>query len=125
MNNAVHWVKEKFLRTRRGIIDVGLSLVPQLVKSATGFLSSILIARGLGPAGMGQYALILSLTDTVTSLSDLGIGQTALRYASLSASQGDSKGQMAVLRWAARLRLLLVTVMIIFCPHSRKPPLAY
>ena len=62
---------------------------------------------------MGQYALILSLTDTVTSLSDLGIGQTALRYASLSASQGDSKGQMAVLRWAARLRLLLVTVMII------------
>jgi O-antigen/teichoic acid export membrane protein len=94
--------------SRKGIADVLVSLVPQATKSLLGFLSSILLARGLGPAGMGQYALIQSVTDTVSSLSDPGVSQTAIRYAAIAASRGDADAQLAVVRWAFRLRLLAV-----------------
>jgi O-antigen/teichoic acid export membrane protein len=94
--------------SRKGIADVLVSLVPQATKSLLGFLSSILLARGLGPSGMGQFALVQSVTDTVTSLSDPGVSQTAIRYAAIAVSRGDTDGQLAVLRWAFRLRLAAV-----------------
>jgi O-antigen/teichoic acid export membrane protein len=97
--------------SRKGIADVLVSLVPQASKSLLGFLSSILLARGLGPGGMGQYALVQSISDTVTSLADPGVSQTAIRYASIAAARGDSEGQLAVIRWAFRLRLLAVLGM--------------
>jgi len=99
--------------SRQGIRDVAVSLVPLASKAVIGFLSSILLARGLRPAGMGEYALVLSVTDTVTSLSDLGIGQTAIRYASLSVSQNEPGGQLAVLRWAFRIRIVLTGLMVV------------
>ncbi len=97
----------------RGVEDVAVSLIPQAGKSVAGFLSSVLIARGLGPSGLGQFALVTSVSDSVTILSDLGVGQTALRYASLSASHNDTAGQLAVLRWAFRLRLLITLLMVV------------
>ena len=47
--------------SRQGIKDTLVSAVPQLVGVFTGFFSSVLIARGLGPEGMGKYALVMSL----------------------------------------------------------------
>jgi O-antigen/teichoic acid export membrane protein len=95
-------------QSRRAIKDVILSLVPQSARSGAGFITAVLLARGLGPAGMGQYALVTSLTDTIGSLSDLGIGQIALRYASSAAARDDRKTLVSVLRWAFRVRLVLV-----------------
>lgn len=90
----------------------------------TGFFSSVLIARGLGPEGMGQYALVMSLAGIATSLSDLGIGQTAIRYASRAAASKDTPTQMAVLRWALRWRLSLVfistTAFFLLAPYIAK-----
>ncbi len=97
--------------SRQGISDVFVSAVPQLVGVLTGFASSILIARGLGPSGIGQYALVVSLASIATTLSDLGIGQTAIRFASRASASGDAVGQMVVLRWAFRLRLGLVMIV--------------
>ena len=96
---------------RYAIRDVGVSAIPQLIGVFTGFFSCVLIARGLGPRGMGQYALVLSLAGIATTLSDLGIGQTAIRYASRAAAGGDIPKQMAVLRWALRWRLTLVMLV--------------
>jgi O-antigen/teichoic acid export membrane protein len=104
------------MRSRQGAKDVVVSAVPQLVGVVTGFFGSILVARGLGPAGMGQYALIMSLAGIATTLSDLGIGQTAIRYASRAAALQDVAAQMSVLRWALRWRLSLVFfVTTVFC----------
>jgi len=82
--------------------------VPQAVKAVTGLLAAILIARGLGPGRFGEYALVLSVAGLTASLSDLGIGQTAVRYASNAAAHGDAAGHLAVLRWAFRKRMQLV-----------------
>jgi len=95
-------------------------MIPQSVGLAAGLATSILIARGLGPKGMGNYALILSVSGLATALSDLGIGQTAIRFASRAAATGDTAGQLAILRWAFRLRMLLAgtisTTVFIFAP---------
>jgi O-antigen/teichoic acid export membrane protein len=60
---------------------------------------------------MGQYALAISISSFTIGLSDMGIGQTAIRYASRAASQGDVEGQFAILRWTFRLRMLFVLVL--------------
>ena len=86
--------------------------LPQFVKALTGFVTTVWLTRGLGPAGLGEYALVLSVSDSIVGLSDLGIGQTAIRYASLAWSRGDSGGQAAILRWAFRTRITLVAVMV-------------
>jgi O-antigen/teichoic acid export membrane protein len=81
-------------------------MAPQVVALITGLITAVLVARGLGPNSLGQYALILSVSTFAAILSDLGVGQTAIRYASRAASHGDEKNQFAVLRWAFRVRML-------------------
>ncbi len=108
LDRVTEQLKEFTGNSRKGISDVLVSLVPQATKSLLGFLSSILLARGLGPGGMGQYALVQSVADTVATLSDPGTSQTAIRYASIAAAHHDTQGQFAVIRWAFRLRLLSV-----------------
>lgn len=115
------WFWRTLSRSRQGVKDVVFSAIPQLVGVFTGFLSSIFIARGLGPIGMGQFALVMSLAGVATTLSDLGLGQTAIRYASRAAANNDEPGQMSVLRWALRWRLSLVflvtTAFFIVAPY--------
>lgn len=110
--------------SRQGVKDVLISAVPQIVGLLTGFFSSVLIARGLGPEGMGQFALVMSLAGVATVLSDLGIGQTTIRYASQAAAIKDTPAQMAVLRWALRWRLSLVfvvtTAFFLLAPYIAK-----
>jgi O-antigen/teichoic acid export membrane protein len=107
--------------SRRGIRDVIVLIIPQVATVVAAFVTSVLIARGLGTDGMGQFALILSLAGVAASLSDLGIGQTAIRFASRAASVGDTDGQMSVLRWAFRLRLALsmaaTGLLFVFAPQ--------
>lgn len=110
------WLMETYAGSQRGIRDVVLLMIPQVVLVLAAFATSVLIARGLGPSGLGKYALILSVSGVAASLSDLGIGQTAIRFASRAASVQDTDAQMAVLRWAFRLRIvfsLVVTALFI------------
>ena len=67
-----------FRTSRQGVKDVIVSMVPQVVGVVTGFVSSILIARSLGPHDLGRYALVMSLMTVAVNLSDLGIGQAAV-----------------------------------------------
>lgn len=99
--------------SRQGTRDVLVSMLPQFIGVATGFVTSILLARGLGPDGLGRFSLVLSLAAVAGSLSDLGIGQTAVRYASRAAAKGDLEGHLAVLRWAFRLRIAMVAVVTV------------
>jgi O-antigen/teichoic acid export membrane protein len=105
---AVTQSKNVILESFTAIEDVVVSLFPGAAVLLTGALAAILIARGLGPFGMGQYALVMSVSSFTIGLSDLGIGQTAIRYASRAASHGDVEGQFAILRWTFRLRMLFV-----------------
>jgi O-antigen/teichoic acid export membrane protein len=97
---------------RQAIEDVLVSSFPQIITALVGLVTSALVARGLGPAGVGEYALIISIPTLVIGLSDLGIGQTAIRYASKAASNADTEGLFSVLRWAFRLRMIFVLIFI-------------
>jgi len=96
---------KRLLRTSRGVRDVSVSILPQAVNSAVGFATSIALARGLGAAGMGTYSLVISISTALLTLSDLGIGHTAVRFASHAVAQGNKIAQYAVLRRALRWRL--------------------
>jgi len=100
--------KKIFFESLKAIEDVIVSTFPGVAGLLTGAITAALIARGLGPFGMGQYALVVSVSTFTLGLSDMGIGQTAIRYASRAASQGDVEGQFAILRWTFRLRMLFV-----------------
>ena len=104
-------VRDLFAMSQSGIRDVLLLLAPQAVMVLTGFLTTVLVARGLGPAALGHYGLVLSVAGLAAAFSDMGIGQTAIRYAARAAAEGRTGEQMAVLRWALRLRLALVLVV--------------
>ena len=103
--------KKVIFESLKAIEDVIVSAFPGMAGLLTGAITAALIARGLGPFGMGQYALVISISSFTGGLSDMGIGQTAIRYASRAASQGDVKGLFAVLRWTFRLRMLFVLAL--------------
>lgn len=103
---------KRLIHFRQAIEDVLVSSFPQIVSALVFLVTSALVARGLGPAGVGEYALIISIPTLVIGLSDLGIGQTAIRYASKAASNNDEDGLFSVLRWAFRLRMIFVLVFI-------------
>ncbi|NSW56908.1 MAG: oligosaccharide flippase family protein [Armatimonadetes bacterium] len=104
------WLRGRLAYYRQAIEDVLVSMAPQAVSLVAGVVTSVLIARGLGAEGMGQYALVLSVCGLTSQLSDLGIGRTAVRFAARAAALGDTRLQMSVLRWAFRLRMAMVLV---------------
>jgi O-antigen/teichoic acid export membrane protein len=105
--DALEALKSLFLGSKRGIRDVILLMIPQVVAVLAGIATTVLAARGLGTDDFGVYALVMSVAGIATVLSDLGIGQTAVRYASRAVSQNDIGGQLTILRWAFRVRLIL------------------
>lgn len=105
--------KELTVGARKGIEDVFVSMIPQAASIVSGLIISILLARGLGPAGVGNYSLIMTIPTLVAGLSDSGIGQTAIRYASKMAHIKDYRNMHAILRWAFNLRMLMVFIISI------------
>lgn len=93
--------------SRQGLRDTSVSMIPQFIGLGTGFLTTIILARILGPSSLGRYALVISLTTIAGSLSDLGIGQTTIHFASRAVASGNREMQMSVLRWAFRIRIFL------------------
>jgi stage V sporulation protein B len=108
LRSVIALPKKVIFESFKAIEDVIVSSVPGMVSLLTSALTAALVARGLGPSGMGQYALAISISSFTVGLCDFGIGQTAIRYASRAASQGDVEGQFAVLRWTFRLRMLFI-----------------
>ena len=94
--------------SRQGMKDAFICTIPQIVGTVTGLIGSVLIARGLGPYGLGQLALVTSLVTVTGSLSDLGLGSTTIWYTGRAVALGDVEGQFSVLRWALRLKLSMV-----------------
>src|SRR5450432_2351476 len=88
-----------------------VAMIPQGVRVVAGLVTYVSLARGLGPYGLGQYALCLSVAEVTGQLSELGLGQTGTRYASRAHARGDREGQMAVLRWAFRMRMAVVLMV--------------
>jgi O-antigen/teichoic acid export membrane protein len=107
MKGARHRIVSSLGRSRAGIRDFALSLAAQATTAAIGLAGSILTARGLSPAELGSYALIVSVVGFIGGLADLGIGQTAIRFGARAHAASDGDTQFWILRWAIRSRTLL------------------
>jgi O-antigen/teichoic acid export membrane protein len=79
------------------------------VSLGCGLLVNIVIARLLGPAGAGTVAFMLWLAIAASSIADLGMPQTMLRY--LAAEPAD--GTWRSLSRAAFIRILVPAVLVI------------
>ena len=123
-SDVIEGLRSLFLGSRRGIRDVILLMIPQVVAVIAGIITSVLAARGLGPDDFGAYALVMSVAGIATVLSDLGIGQTAVRYASRAVARNDTGGQLTILRWAFRIRLILSFVITLVL-YAAAPILAH
>jgi O-antigen/teichoic acid export membrane protein len=90
-----------------------IAIIPQLISFFCGFITSILIARGLGPEGFGKYGLLMSVPISIGQLSDMGIGQTSIRFGSKAHSLNEEDLKFSVFRWAFRIRFLISIILLI------------
>src|SRR3990170_3532961 len=64
----------------RFLFNVNVIFFSQLVNYALQFLLTIIIARGLGAAGRGDYALFVLSTTLAASIGTLGVGLGSIYY---------------------------------------------
>jgi O-antigen/teichoic acid export membrane protein len=95
------------LGRKTAIKDIAFSAMPQVMLALTSLVIAILLARELGPMALGSYALIISVTGLITVISESGLNQAALKFASHAAARQRYDQQHAVLRWALHCRILI------------------
>jgi len=76
------------LARRRGTKDVGWSLAGTGVQTALGIVTTILLARALGPSGFGVLSVVLALVFVVSGLADIGFTGSIIRLGSPEVMQG-------------------------------------
>jgi O-antigen/teichoic acid export membrane protein len=69
------------------------------VAYAAGLITSMLIARGLGPADYGRYAYLIWLSGVLVLLMNHGLTTSAIRFISESLGRQDSHGARSLHRW--------------------------
>lgn len=99
--------------TSKASFDFFYTGAAQGVGLATSFLTALLITNDLGLDQLGAYALILSISSFVSALADVGIGQTATRYASVAHANSELTKCNEVLAWSVNARILLAFASII------------
>ena len=102
----------------------GASLRAQLMRGAMGvgglrllsllftMTASILLARGLGPEGYGQYTFVITLITTLSIPLAPALMQLTIRETARMHQAGDNDRIRALLRWANR-HVLFGSVLII------------
>ena len=101
----------KFIQAQlksKNIIDIIYSIFPQIIGLLTSIVTSVLIAKNLGPNDLGVYTLLLGLISIAGTLIDLGITQTTIRYASICHQSNLLKQQAYIIRWSFNFRLVLL-----------------
>lgn len=82
-----------------------LNLMASFVSMASGFLVAVMIARLLGPEGLGATAFAIWFTAAMAAIVDRGWPQTALRFGALS-SPVERRATISGIRWQWALGLL-------------------
>jgi len=99
-------IKTRFLTTLFvNILKVGLS-----------FLSGIIIARGLGPAGYGNFNFLLVSFASIITLLDMGTSSAF--YTFLSQKRRSSKFYLYYLAWLGLQFLIALFLIAVFFPDS-------
>ena len=91
------------------LVPIGIGLM---------FLMNVLIARMLGPEGIGLFQLTLSLANILSVLATLGLYQSVLRFIPEYRISGDMDLYNGFISWSKKLVLLssiiIMLVLILF-----------
>ncbi len=77
----------------------------------TGFVMSIVLARGLGPSRMGDYSYVLWLSRTIDSLATLGFAFATTRYTASALAQDDPGLAWSCVRYLRKRQMIATTVV--------------
>jgi O-antigen/teichoic acid export membrane protein len=84
-----------------------------LVGLVSGLLMSVVLARGLGPALMGDYSYLLWAVRTLTAVSTLGWALATTRYTAGPYASGDPAGAWSYVRLFLRRQVVTTTVVVV------------
>ena len=70
-------------------IDTGITVTTQVVNVVLGLVTSVILARVLGPEGRGIYALAMLLPTLIVTFGNVGIGPATVYYV----ARGEFKSQ--------------------------------
>jgi O-antigen/teichoic acid export membrane protein len=79
---------------------------------AAGLLMSIVLARGLGPARMGEYSYLLWAMRTMTAVASLGFALATVRYGADAFARGDANGAWGYVRLFLRGQIVTTFVVV-------------
>lgn len=84
-------VPESPVIERRAVaIQSVANLVMRVLGVALGLVVAALLSRGLGPAGYGEFALVLSLSSLLSQLADFGFSQTSVKEMARRPERADA-----------------------------------
>ena len=83
-----------------------------LVGIGSGLLTSVLLARGLGPERMGDFAYVTWAWAMLDAVATLGFALATARYTAAASARGDQAGAAGITRYFRR-RQILSTVLVV------------
>lgn len=83
-----------------------------LIGLGSGLLTSVILARGLGPRRMGDFSYVTWAWATLEAVATLGFALATARYAADATARGDRAGAWGFARYFRR-RQLLATALVV------------
>lgn len=93
--------------------DFAYTSAAQGVGLATSFITALLVTNRLGVDNLGAYALVVSIATFISTLAEVGVGQTATRYASVATAKSETNQCNAVLAWSINIRVVFAVASIL------------
>jgi len=95
---------------RQFMKNYSYNLIGTIISRICAFLFTIILARSLTPEYFGLYSLALSVVMVFTTLADLGVSRTAIRFISRELGRGKRKKAAAYRAYLQKIKLFLITV---------------
>jgi len=110
------------LGRRRIVGDIGIQVVARGGNLVLGVIVTLIVVRGLGVRGFGQWSTLLAIAQITTSFGDLGLTQVAVsRAASDPAAQPQWLGALLGLRLLLSVPICLIELaaMLTVAPNRQ------
>jgi O-antigen/teichoic acid export membrane protein len=110
------------LGRRRIVGDIGIQIVARAGNLMLGVVVTLIVVRGLGVRGFGEWSTLLAIGQITSSLGDLGLGQVAVsRAASDPGAEPQWLGALLGMRLllSVPIFVLQLAAMLAIAPNRR------
>lgn len=110
------------LGRRRIVGDIGIQIVARAGNLMLGVVVTLIVVRGLGVRGFGEWSTLLAIGQITSSLGDLGLSQVAVsRAASDRAAEPQWLGALIGMRLLLSIPIFIVQLaaMLAVAPNQR------